>query len=76
LESDEEEVEDLRAMKQIEEILAPHMREKPEVKGPTQKKALHSRSELVWNPRPHVRLRHQKEKNILDNQQLLAEGVQ
>jgi hypothetical protein len=28
----------------------PHMRGKPKVKGPAQKKALHSRSELVWNP--------------------------
>jgi hypothetical protein len=54
LESDEEEVEDLHAMGKIEEIYVPHMREKPEVKGLVQKKALHSRSELVWNPQPHV----------------------
>jgi hypothetical protein len=32
----------------------PHMREKPEFKGLVQKKDLHSRLELVWNPQPHV----------------------
>jgi hypothetical protein len=65
LDSDEEEVEDLHAtMGKIEDILhAPHMRGKPEVMGLMQKKALHSRSELVWNPQPHVRLRHLKKKN-------------
>jgi hypothetical protein len=54
----------------------PHMREKIEVKGLTQKKDLHSISELVWNPQPHMRIKHPKRKNSLDNQQVVAEGFQ
>jgi hypothetical protein len=46
---------------------APHMRGKPEVMVLEQNKALHSRSELVWNPQPHVRLTQLKNKNQLNN---------
>jgi hypothetical protein len=49
------------------------MRGKQEVMGLVQKKALHSRSELVWNPQPHVRLRHMKKKNQLTNKLLVVE---
>jgi hypothetical protein len=47
---------------------------KLEVKALTQKKDFYSRSELVWNPQSHMRLIHEKRKNLLDNQQLVAEG--
>jgi hypothetical protein len=74
LESDEEEVEDLCAMDHIEEIMCTTYERKTKVKGLTQKKALHSRSRISVEPTTPCALRHQKRKNILDNQQLVAEG--
>ena len=49
------------------------MRGKIEVMGLTQNKALHSRSELVFNPQPHVQLTQLKKKKYLTNKWLVLE---
>jgi hypothetical protein len=54
LASDEEEVEDLRAVEKIEEILCATYERKTEVQGQEQKAELQSRSPSVWNLQPHV----------------------
>jgi hypothetical protein len=41
--------------------------------GLMQKKDLHSRSEIVWNPQPHVRLTQLKKKKKLTNKLLVVE---